>query len=725
MATEYFNDAWRIPNNKNQSLVSNYSMQFDGSNDNITLDNTNDFLNVDYLTISIWFKPDVAENAALIGNRFFNAGYMSWTIQIFGNGKVRYLQRSPNLGTSFYTIDTYNLGEWNHIAVTYDSVNSAKMYLNGGSPVVNTNQTTPIQYGTDFISNNVTIGSAPAGGSTSSPTGPTQHFNGSIDQVSIFDYALPATGTNSIATLYGGGTAVTNPMALSPKPIAAYQLGDQSVDSGANYLVPNNSLQNYVFETSPSGSKYFTIPSITISTTATISIWFNIKTLGSVQQVTFGGTISNKLCFRLSTNLQILYFDTASSFASLVTGIPPTNFLNKWHHLALVQDDNGATVYIDNVYEGVIALRTPTFTNIGNFDGGSTTLNGFISNAAIFSTNLPATGTESIASLYNNGSPALDISSYSGLQRWYKLNAQDTFDGTNWTIKDYAGSNDGTSVNMTSANLIQSNLQHTSGFSPYALSLDRADGQRLRMSNGIQLGTNKAVSMWVKLNNGTNGITIILSNGSYQRYAALLTSSGYLTVSICEPTVCTTITTTYTIVNDVWFNLIISGDGTTATVYVNGQNSGQGTDRTPRIQDVGNYSSNLFGLDGDLSNLAVWQSNSLTSVEVTEIYNSGIPTNLNNFSGTKPTAWWQLGTNSSFNANTSQWTCLDEIGTNNISTATNDMSEDDIVNGVGYSANGLGTSSIEIIGSAPYSTANGISNSMDVLSRSTDLPPTV
>ena len=37
MATEYFNDAWRIPNNKNQSLVSNYSMEFDGTNDSINV----------------------------------------------------------------------------------------------------------------------------------------------------------------------------------------------------------------------------------------------------------------------------------------------------------------------------------------------------------------------------------------------------------------------------------------------------------------------------------------------------------------------------------------------------------------------------------------------------------------------------------------------------------------------------------------------------------------
>lgn len=111
----------------------------------------------------------------------------------------------------------------------------------------------------------------------------------------------------------------------------------------------------------------------------------------------------------------------------------------------------------------------------------------------------------------------------------------------------------------------------------------------------------------------------------------------------------------------------------------------------------------------------------LTSTQVTEIYNEGVPSNLNTFSGTAPVSWWQLGSNSSFNTN---WTCLDETGTNN-AVSGGGMTNDDITNGVGYSANGLGTSSIEIVGDAPYSTANGISENMDVLDRTTDLPPTV
>ena len=45
------------------------------------------------------------------------------------------------------------------------------------------------------------------------------------------------------------------------------------------------------------------------------------------------------------------------------------------------------------------------------------------------------------------------------------------------------------------------------------------------------------------------------------------------------------------------------------------------------------------------------------------------------------------------------------------------MTNDDITNGPGYSANGLGSSTIDIVGDAPYSTANGLSENMDVLDR--------
>ena len=120
-----------------------------------------------------------------------------------------------------------------------------------------------------------------------------------------------------------------------------------------------------------------------------------------------------------------------------------------------------------------------------------------------------------------------------------------------------------------------------------------------------------------------------------------------------------------------------------------------------------------------MSNASLWNT-ALTSAQVTEIYNEGVPSNLNNHSAySNLVSWWQLGSNSSFNTN---WTVLDEKGSND-GTSVN-MAEDDIVDGVGSYANGTssGMGGDEVIGDAPYSTANSLSVNMDVLDRTEDTP---
>jgi hypothetical protein len=319
------------------------------------------------------------------------------------------------------------------------------------------------------------------------------------------------------------------------------------------------------------------------------------------------------------------------------------------------------------------------------------------------------------------------MSGFTSLQSWYKLNAADTFDGTNWTIKDYASSNNGTSDGMTSANLVQSDLQHTSGFSSYAITLD-GTGQVFNLDSEILLPDNKSVSFWFKLRVVPTGQFAIPLSSSNNRYYPLLQNlNGNFRIFLQGANGAIITSTSVPIQSGVWYNFIITGDGTTPIVYINGaavSNFGSGVDRTDvLIGDIGARPGGSFDLDGDMSNVAVWSGTTLSSTEVTEVYNQGVPSNLNTFSGTKPTSWWQLGSNSSFNSATSQWTCLDEIGTNNAASSTN-MANDDITNGVGYSANGLGESAIDIVGDAPYSSGNGLSNSMDVLDRVKDTPPT-
>ena len=84
-------------------------------------------------------------------------------------------------------------------------------------------------------------------------------------------------------------------------------------------------------------------------------------------------------------------------------------------------------------------------------------------------------------------------------------------------------------------------------------------------------------------------------------------------------------------------------------------------------------------------------------------------------------SWWQLGSNSSFNTN---WTVLDEVTASGNNGTSVNMTEADIVDGVGSYANGTssGMGGDEIIGDAPYSTANSLSINMDVLDRVEDTP---
>ena len=704
MSAEYFNDQWRIPNNKNQSLVSNYSMEFNGINDFVDISvASNDVVpsRVSDWTYSAWLYLDstVTGSVPCIFERGLTYPGAGMIVGVKNTDKSIYVYTGGTTTTNFTSV-TLPTDEWAYFALVYDvSTNGLTCYINNSSQTL----TAPSSWSigsTLFI-----IGKRQSNHSS-------YFWKGKMDQVSVFDYALPATGTNSVATLYGGGTAVTNPMSLSPKPISYYQLGDQSAYNGANYLVPNNSLQDYVFDFL---SDRITIPTITIASSATISIWVNIRAFSSVtQQTLFGDENLTKIVLNDQGGFVRVIYSDNNGFGTLTTNLVTSDFINKWHHIALVQNSGAGTVYIDNINKGNISgtLRTPDFKQIGAIFPGGAYLNGFISNAALFSTNLPATGTESIASLYNNGSPALDISSYSNLERWYKLNAADTFDGTNWTITDYASSNDGTSVGMTSSNLVQSNLQQTSGYSPYALDFDGTD-QAINLNSAIALTGNRSVNFWFTWR--TSGIYLGGATGGIYYPFILTSTSVYLKTS----NVNNSIITIPALQVGVFYNMCITGDGTTVSVYINGSLAGTGTDiANITLDTIANTKSpTTNGVNGNMSNVAIWDNTVLSQSEITEIYNQGVPSNLNTFSGTKPTAWWQLGSNSSFNTN---WTCLDEMGTNNGISVN--MTNDDIVNGVGYSANGLGTSSIDIKGDAPYSSANGLSENMDVLDRTTDVP---
>jgi hypothetical protein len=282
---------------------------------------------------------------------------------------------------------------------------------------------------------------------------------------------------------------------------------------------------------------------------------------------------------------------------------------------------------------------------------------------------------------------------------------------------------------MTQANLVQSDLSFTSGYSPYALSFDGAndfiDLGRPSSLNLMPSVDEFSISAWFKTSaQGTIYSFGAPSSNSNTQIKIAIRGGDYLPEVTLKGTATTIGSTTYNDGN--WHNIVLTCTTSTANLYIDGSNVGSPTIGTATITSTDNGAIGArtaptggFFFNGSISNVSVWNA-ALTSSQVLEIYNEGVPSNLNNHSAySNLVSWWQLGSNSSFNTN---WTVLDEKGTNN-GTSVN-MTEDDIVDGVGSYANGLssGMGGDEVIGDAPYSTANSLSVNMDIEDRVSDTP---
>ena len=739
MSTEFFNDQWRILSNENQNKVSNYSMSFDGTNTKIEFGDVNGFDRTDAFSGSCWvYLTGGSINEYIISKQddTTRKGYVFYVNSTRKLGVIISRDASVNIAQVLSTSNMPN-NTWTHIAFTYDGSSTRagiKLYINGVLQTLN-------YYGDSNITGSIVDASLPF--QISGRDGITTNaVNGKIDQVSIFDYEL---SSSQVSTLYGGGTAITNPMTLSP--IAYYQLGDQSVDNGANYLVPNNSLSDYVFNFPP--NDHVAIGNSTDFNFGTgdftISFWINFNNFAPYQYIfdfrDSNLTSENVLSMYMKPSLNTIVVTGAGSVA--LSGNSGTALSSGvWNNVIIKRNNNIVTSHINGANadqtSGVFGLdfNTTPKLNIGANGSGASGVNGKMSNFQIFNTALPQTGSNSIEAIYNNGSPLTSMSGFTSLVAWYKLNASDTFDGSNWTINDYgSGGNDGTSSGMDSSNLVVSDLQQTSGYSPYALDFDGADDYLdCGNANSFEITDSFSGSCWVYLT--STKLNIFMSKqqnvSPYTGYAVFTSSVGNLRFTMGNnPPSYFLLTSTSTIPNNIWTHVAFTYDGsansTGAKLYMNGilqtvsstggSIAGSIVDATIPFQISGRGGATTGAVSGRISNASMFNAE-LTSTQITEIYNQGVPGNLHNFSGTAPVSWWQLGSNSSFNTN---WTCLDEIGTNNAVSVN--MTNDDIVDGVGYSASGLGTSSIDIVGDAPYSTANGLSENMDVLDRVTDVAP--
>ena len=463
MSTQFTNRQWRLPNNENKDKQSNYSMDFDGGSN---IDTNLDSGSYSSFTISAWIKADTLSSGKVVAaqTRYGNWSNSSWLLYVEAPGGVPYMTfymmsgGSPILAGKNTVL---SINQWYHIVATWDGTTS-KVYIDG---VKETTEGTVSSMNTSVV--NTLIGAS----HDSAGTGTTGGWDGKLDAVSIFDYALSAS---QVTTLYGSSsTGIGNPMSLSPKPVASYNLGDKSAFNGSNYLVPNSSLKDYVMDFDGSDRINCGTSSLGITNAITVSAWVKIPltTSNSVQPIVCerDTTIGNNWSLRYRGGSYNKYYFAAwntngSAVSAPSSGITPN--VNEWQHVVGVYNGSStgrSYVYVNGVLRGT--SQPPTGSGINSISSIAPSIGGYqdlsvfvgsISNVQVFNTELPLTGTNSIQTLYNNGSPLSSMSGFTSLVSWWKLDASDTYDSStgNWTIEDHAGSNDGTSSGMTQANLV-------------------------------------------------------------------------------------------------------------------------------------------------------------------------------------------------------------------------------------------------------------------------------
>jgi hypothetical protein len=598
-----------------------------------------------------------------------------------------------------------NTGQWYHLVVT-KSGTTYTLFLNGTQENQGTKANINIE---DFLIGRRSYNNF--------------YMDGKISNVQVFNSVLSGP---EATTLYNYGSPIQTlaniPQSSNLK--AWYKLDATEIynSTSTEWSVDNNQNPSAYPSSLDFDSDFIEVnqgSGVTLADSWSVSIWINTTTTLNNKGILSNGDSSSYDFFTFGPRTKNGGLETylGSSYVSITPVINDGN----WHHLTFAYDHSSTTikVYTDN---------SESYSSTSYDNGTSRVLrylgrayagwywDGKLSNCSIWNDALtPA----QVAEIYNNGTPS-NLSSHSAtsnLVSWWKLN------NTTTGVEDSKGSNNGTnngateypgfvntlagdSTGMSQSNLVQSDLQTVAPYSKYALNFN-GTGDYIDLNSDITLTGNKSVSFWVNFTSTISGVVFGGASNNYYPYidATNINIRAGGTLSDISSFAHGGLT------SGVWYNICITGDGTNATAYLNGSSLGTQTDRGFTFKLINGEHTGLYGVDGKLSNCAIWNT-VLTSSQVREIYNEGLPSNLNTFSGTAPVAWWQLGENSSFNGN--DWIVADEIGSNN--GESDGMGVDALTNGVGTTANGSSTGMSEgsLVGNAPYSVASTVSSNVAV-----------
>ena len=194
-----------------------YSMEFDGVDDYMTAALSSDAI-IDFSnpwSVSWWAKWNNSPTFDL----FWQFGKTSATERYIGawlnSTNIGWSVSSAALSTVNYNLGgTLNDGDWHHFVLTGTGASGNGTLYIDGSLNTDTPSTTPATFNTN-TNNNIGRGHTATG----------RFFDGNMDELAIFDYALDAPDVDSIFNATGTGKTADLSEMDTP-PVAWYRMGD-------------------------------------------------------------------------------------------------------------------------------------------------------------------------------------------------------------------------------------------------------------------------------------------------------------------------------------------------------------------------------------------------------------------------------------------------------------------------------------------------------------------
>ena len=472
----YKSPQWLLPSNENKDKVSNYSFELDGIDDYISTGLDLSFATVPNFSISYWIKTD-----ATLTNF---ASYFAVGVNVaYGGGAYNYsagrLYKSQSLGLLVYAQGSGSSngstvlddGNWHHIIQTYsdngNNTSRVRIYVDGNTtPEVDLAST--LSYAP--LTSNLFIGARNASSDRA--------FPGNVDEVSVWDSVL---STEEITALYNSGTPTTLPSGA----VAHYKMGEQA-NFTSNWLVDNSALSNYskrsfAFDGIGDKIELGNPTDLQITGAFSFSCWVN-TTSTNYEGIYFKGNsvALSDIYIRRQNNGTVRFF--INNVSKNVTSNTTVNDGN-WHHIMCVYvPSTSMTIYIDGSQDAKNTNTIPVsinnnYGNISIGEGGGQFFNGKIDEVSIFNTVVD------IADVWDGSGEPIDVSAVSGIVGNYRMGEDASFNGTDWTIPDQAGGNNGTSDGMMVDALVGEAPNYTGGGISEGMTIDERVGNAPNSEN--------------------------------------------------------------------------------------------------------------------------------------------------------------------------------------------------------------------------------------------------